>query len=60
MLYYALAFFVLALIAAFFGFSGLASGAASIAQILLVIFIILFVISLIMGLVRGGSPRMRL
>lgn len=34
MLYYALVFFIIALIAAVFGFGGIAAGAASIAQIL--------------------------
>jgi uncharacterized membrane protein YtjA (UPF0391 family) len=45
MLSWALTFLVLALIAAFFGFSGVAVAAAGIAKILLVIFLILFVAS---------------
>ncbi|TAK91431.1 MAG: DUF1328 domain-containing protein [Burkholderiaceae bacterium] len=52
MLYYAAVFFVIALIAALFGFGGIAVGAAGIAQILFFIFIIGFVISLILGLVK--------
>ena len=49
MLYYAIVFFVIALIAGLFGFTGLAGGAASIAQILFFVFIVLFVLSLIFG-----------
>ena len=57
MLYWALVFFVVAIVAAVFGFGGIASTAAGIAQILFYIFIAIFVISLIMGLVRGkGGP----
>jgi uncharacterized membrane protein YtjA (UPF0391 family) len=53
MLRWALIFFVVALVAAFFGFGGIASGAADIGRILFVGFIILAVVSLIAGLVRG-------
>jgi uncharacterized membrane protein YtjA (UPF0391 family) len=49
MLHYALAFFVIALIAAFFGFSGIAAGAAGIAKILFVAFLIIAVVSLLVG-----------
>ena len=52
MLYYAVLFFVVALIAAVFGFGGIASASAGIAQILFVIFLILFVATLIMRDVR--------
>jgi uncharacterized membrane protein YtjA (UPF0391 family) len=52
MLRWALAFFVVALIAAIFGFLGIASAAVGIAKVLFFIFIILFLISLIGGLVR--------
>ena len=52
MLYYTAVFFVIALIAALFGYGGIAVGATGIAQILFFIFIIGFVISLILGLVR--------
>jgi uncharacterized membrane protein YtjA (UPF0391 family) len=58
MLYWAAMFFVIALIAAFLGFGGLASGAAWIAQILFFLFLVLFIVSLIMGLVRGGRPQL--
>ncbi|MCB9730232.1 MAG: DUF1328 domain-containing protein [Deltaproteobacteria bacterium] len=56
MLGWALTFFVIALLAALFGFGGIAAGAASIAKVLFFIFVALFVISLIVGLVRGRRP----
>jgi uncharacterized membrane protein YtjA (UPF0391 family) len=52
MLYYALVFFVIAIIAAAFGFGGIAAGAASIAKILFIIFLIIFLVTLVMGLMR--------
>jgi uncharacterized membrane protein YtjA (UPF0391 family) len=55
MLSWALVFFVIAIIAAVFGFGGIASASAGIAQVLFFIFLVLFVISLVMGLVRGRS-----
>jgi uncharacterized membrane protein YtjA (UPF0391 family) len=55
MLYWALIFFVVALIAAAFGFGGIASASAGIAQVLFVIFLILLVASLVMHFVR--RPR---
>ncbi len=56
MLYYALVFFIIALVAALFGFGGIAAGAASIAQVLFFLFLILFLGSLILGLIRRGGP----
>jgi uncharacterized membrane protein YtjA (UPF0391 family) len=52
MLHYALVFFVIAIIAAIFGFTGIAVGAAEIAKILFFIFLLLFVVSLVAGLIR--------
>jgi uncharacterized membrane protein YtjA (UPF0391 family) len=49
MLHYAIVFFVIALIAAFFGFSGIAVGAAGIAKLLFVAFLVVAVISLFVG-----------
>ena len=40
MLYYAVVFFVIALIAAVFGFGGIAAGAAGIAKILFFVFLV--------------------
>jgi uncharacterized membrane protein YtjA (UPF0391 family) len=52
MLHYAVVFFVIALIAALFGFGGIAAGAAEIAKVLFFIFLVLFVVSLVVGLFR--------
>jgi uncharacterized membrane protein YtjA (UPF0391 family) len=49
MLGWALTFLVIALIAALFGFGGLACASTGIAQILFVVFLVLFVLSLIFG-----------
>lgn len=54
MLSWALIFFVVAIIAAVFGFGGIASASAGIAQILFFLFLVLFVVSLIMGMARRG------
>lgn len=52
MLYYAVVFLVVALIAAFFGFGGVAGTAMEGARILFWVAIVLFVISIIAGFVR--------
>jgi uncharacterized membrane protein YtjA (UPF0391 family) len=52
MLHYAVIFFVIALIAAVFGFSGIAAGAAGIAKILFFVFLILAVVSFIANTAR--------
>jgi uncharacterized membrane protein YtjA (UPF0391 family) len=57
MLYWALMFFVVALIAAVLGFTGIAIAAAGVAKILFVIFLALFVISLVAHLLGGGGRR---
>ncbi|MFC3229269.1 DUF1328 domain-containing protein [Marinibaculum pumilum] len=57
MLGWALGFFILALIAALFGFGGIASASAGIAQILFFIFLVLLAISLIAHLFRGAARR---
>lgn len=49
MLRWAILFFIVALVAALFGFGGIAEGAATFAKILFVLFLILFVVSLFMG-----------
>ena len=53
MLKWAFIFLVIALIAAVFGFGGVASAAAGIAKILFFIAIAIFVIMLLMGLLVG-------
>ena len=55
MLYWALIFFIVAVIAAVFGFGGIAAGAVSIAKILFFIFLALFVISLLAHGIRGPT-----
>jgi len=52
MLRWALAFFVIAIIAAVFGFGAIAVAAAGIAKILFFIFLVLFLVALLGGLVR--------
>lgn len=52
MLRYAVIFFVVALIAALFGFGGIAASAAGVAQLLFYGFVILAVVSLVVGLIR--------
>jgi uncharacterized membrane protein YtjA (UPF0391 family) len=54
MLRYAAIFFVIAIVAALFGFGVIASGAAEIAKILFFVFVVLFVVSLIAGFIRRG------
>lgn len=50
MLRWALAFFVMALVAALFGFGGLAATSAGIAKTLFYVFVIVFLVSLVFGL----------
>lgn len=52
MLSWALTFFLIALVAAIFGFGGIATGAASIAKVLFFVFLVLFVVSLFAGGIR--------
>jgi uncharacterized membrane protein YtjA (UPF0391 family) len=49
MLHYAVVFFVIALIAALFGFGGIAAGAAGIGKILFVVFLICAVVAFLVG-----------
>jgi uncharacterized membrane protein YtjA (UPF0391 family) len=49
MLHYAVVFFVVAIIAAVFGFGGIAAGAAGIAKILFVVFLIGAIVTLFLG-----------
>ena len=52
MLHYALVFFVIALIAAVFGFGGIAAGAVEIAKILFFLFLVIAAVTFVMALVR--------
>lgn len=53
MIGWAITFFLLAIVAAMFGFGGLAGTFASIAQFLTVMFVVLFIASLLYGMVSG-------
>lgn len=52
MLHYSVVFLVVALIAAIFGFGGIAAGAVEIAKILFIIFAIMAVITFVIGLIK--------
>jgi uncharacterized membrane protein YtjA (UPF0391 family) len=56
MLRWALIFFIVALVAAVFGFGGIAASAVGIARILFMIFVVLFLVSLLIGLISGRQP----
>jgi len=53
MLRWALIFMVIALVAALFGFGGIAGTASGIATTLFWVFVVLFLISLLVGLATG-------
>ena len=52
MLYYALIFFLIAVVAAVFGFGGIAVASAGIAKILFYLFLVIFLVTLVMGVAR--------
>lgn len=56
MLRLALLFLVVAILAAIFGFTGIAQASSGVAQIFFFVFLVLFVISLIGGGMRGQPP----
>jgi len=53
MLGWALTFLVVAIIAAFLGFGGIAVASAGIAKLLFFVFLVLFAVTLLAGLIRG-------
>jgi uncharacterized membrane protein YtjA (UPF0391 family) len=55
MLRWAVIFFIVSLVAALFGFTGISVAAAGIAKVLFYIFIALFLIALITGLAVGNK-----
>jgi len=55
MLYYALVFLLIAVVAAVLGFGGIAFAAAGIAKILFYLFLALFLVSLVVHLARGSA-----
>ncbi len=52
MLHYAVVFFVIALIAALFGFGGIATSAMGIGKILFTVFAVLAIATFLFGLIR--------
>ena len=58
MLGWAITFLVVALVAALFGFAGIAVFAVDIARIIFFVAIILFVISAVVTLIRGRTPTL--
>lgn len=57
MLYWAAVFFIISIVAAFFGFGGISEATADIAQLLFFVFVVLFVVSLVAGLVAGNKAK---
>jgi len=57
MLGWAVTFLLIALLAAFLGFGGIAIVSIELAKIVFFVAIILFAISAIVGLLRGREPR---
>ena len=55
MLYWALLFFIVAIIAGVFGFGGISAAATGIAKLLFVIFLVMFAASLIVYAVHGSG-----
>jgi uncharacterized membrane protein YtjA (UPF0391 family) len=56
MLRWALIFFVIALVAAALGYTGIAGSAAGIAQILFWVFLVVFLVTLLVSLMGGKRP----
>jgi uncharacterized membrane protein YtjA (UPF0391 family) len=52
MLYWAVISFMIALVAAIFGFTGIEAAAGGVARVLFLIFLVLFVVSLVGGIAR--------
>jgi uncharacterized membrane protein YtjA (UPF0391 family) len=57
MLSWAVTFLIIALIAAFLGFGGIAIVSIELAKIVFFVAIVLFAISAVVGLIRGREPR---
>jgi len=53
MLRWALAFFIIAVVAGVLGFGGIAAGASDIARFCFFLFIVIFLVSLVWGLATG-------
>ena len=55
MIYWSAVFFIIAIIAAAFGFGNISAGATDIAKVLFFLFIVLFIISAVFGFGRRGG-----
>lgn len=58
MLGWAVTFLVVALVAALFGFGGIAGTAVEAAKLIFFVAVVLFAISAVVGLMRGRSPTL--
>jgi uncharacterized membrane protein YtjA (UPF0391 family) len=58
MIGWAVTFLIVALVAAIFGFGGIAGAAVDIAKLIFFVAIVLFAISAVIGLMRGRSPTL--
>lgn len=57
MLRWSLGFFIVAIIAAVFGFGGISSGASELARICFFFFLVIFLVSLVYGLATGRKMQ---
>lgn len=55
MLYWALLFFIVAIVAGVFGFGGISAAATGIAKLLFVLFLVMFAVSLVLYAVNGSG-----
>jgi uncharacterized membrane protein YtjA (UPF0391 family) len=58
MLRWAVIFFIVAIVAAVFGFGNISVAATDIAKILFFVFLVIFLITLVMHLMGGKGPRL--
>ena len=58
MIGWAVTFLLVALIAAVFGFGGIAGTAVEIAKLIFFVALVLFAVSAVVGLLRGRSPTL--
>ena len=58
MLRWAVIFFIVAIIAAIFGFGNISNAATDIARILFYVFLAIFLLSLVTHLMRGKGPKL--
>lgn len=56
MSYWAIVYFVITVIAAFMGFSGVAVAFAGVAKILFFVFLVIFILTFVFGLIESSKP----